>query len=170
MKEEWQAIDKKDDWDEDTGDYTIVCLNGILKKNYYEAESDDIDAPLLPMDVIAAGYLIYDEKIFKKFDIEKCKKYINRLSTSVKITKIPRNQFKDWTSLQSVTIGGNVNKISSGAFENCSSLNEFLYLGTKSQWLAIKKDSSWDKNTGNYTVMCSDGDLTKSQAQQPPIK
>ncbi len=170
-EEQWRAIKKKDDWDEDTGNYTIVCIDGILHKNYYEAGSDDIDAPLLPIDILSSGYMVYDEKIFKKYDMDYCKQFIYRLSISVKITKIPRNQFKDWNSLETVEIGEQVDRIGSNAFENCSNLKEILYHGTKEQWLAIKKGSSWDKNTGNYIVMFSGGDIfTKSQAQQTIVE
>ena len=31
----------------------------------------------------------------------------------------------------------------------------------KKEWNAIKKDSSWDSSTGNYTIYCTDGEITK---------
>jgi hypothetical protein len=29
------------------------------------------------------------------------------------------------------------------------------------QWNAISKGGSWNRNTGNYTVHCTDGDIGK---------
>ena len=38
------------------------------------------------------------------------------------------------------------------AFYNCTNLTSIKYRGTKEQWNAISKSSSWDYNTGNYTI------------------
>ena len=32
-KEAWQAVKKGEDWDSETGDYTVTCTNGTIKKD-----------------------------------------------------------------------------------------------------------------------------------------
>ena len=55
-----------------------------------------------------------------------------------------------------------VTKIESRAFANCKNLLCIRYNGTKEQWNAIEKGTDWDDGTGNYTVYCSDGEITKN--------
>jgi len=54
-------------------------------------------------------------------------------------------------------------KIYSGTFIGCTALSAINFDGTKEEWVAIQKDSDWDANTGEYTVYCIDGNLTKAQ-------
>ena len=168
--EQWQSIKKKDDWDEDTGNYTIICLDGILHKHDSEAQSDDVEKTHLPKNMIENGRLIYTENITKKYDVDHDKDSITEVIISNKISKISRKEFKDWKSLEIIALHAGIDKIGSNAFENCLKLNNIEFTGTKEQWFAIKKGDSWDKNTGLYTVNCADGRLTKSQAQQTPVK
>ena len=37
-----------------------------------------------------------------------------------------------------------------------------ISIGTKAQWKAIKKGYDWNYDSGNYTVHCTDGDISKS--------
>jgi hypothetical protein len=55
-----------------------------------------------------------------------------------------------------------VTKIESRAFANCKNLLCIRYNGTKEQWNAIEKGTDWDAGTGNYTIYCSDGEITKN--------
>ena len=47
------------------------------------------------------------------------------------------------------------------AFRHCSNLKFICYSGTMAEWNAIEKGTDWDAGTGNYTVYCSDGTITK---------
>jgi hypothetical protein len=46
-------------------------------------------------------------------------------------------------------------------FNDCIALTAVMYGGTMAEWEAIEKHS-WDENTGNYTIHCTDGKITKS--------
>lgn len=50
---------------------------------------------------------------------------------------------------------------SSYLFSGCTSLTTINYAGTVSQWTPHKWDASWDYETGNYIVYCSDGTVAK---------
>ena len=65
------------------------------------------------------------------------------------------------TGLSSVTIGTSVTTIGANAFKGCTGLTDITFKGTQAQWTAISKGSNWDNNTGEYTVHCTDGDITK---------
>lgn len=75
------------------------------------------------------------------------------------VTSIGDNAFYNCSSLTSVTIGDGVTSISNSAFSGCSSLTDITFAGTKAQWKAIEKGYSWNNNTGNYTIHCTDGDI-----------
>ena len=78
------------------------------------------------------------------------------------ITTIKSCAFYGRNGITSVTIPDSITNISWEAFYGCSKLTEFIYKGTKGQWIAITKGSSWDYNTGNYVVHCTDGDINKN--------
>ncbi len=60
--------------------------------------------------------------------------------------------------------GQSVTTIRLRAFENCTGLTRIDFNGTKAQWKAIKKYNFWCSYTGNFTVYCTDGTLSKSEA------
>ena len=72
--------------------------------------------------------------------------------------------FNGCSGLTSVTIGNGVTSIGSYAFEVCSKLKRIDFNGTKAQWKAIEKGNKWSDYTGNFTVYCTDGTLSKSEA------
>ena len=76
------------------------------------------------------------------------------------ITYIGSSAFED-CGLTYVEFTTSVTKIESRAFANCKNLLCIRYNGTKEQWNAIEKGTDWDAGTGNYTVYCSDGTITK---------
>lgn len=63
--------------------------------------------------------------------------------------------------LTSVTIGSGVTRIEKFAFARCTSLISITFNGTKAQWNAITKVSGWDDRAGNFTIHCTDGDISK---------
>ena len=67
-------------------------------------------------------------------------------------------------NITSITIPSSVTTIGERAFYSCASLTSINFLGTKAEWAAIQKESSWNHNTGDYTVHCTDGDLTKAES------
>ena len=68
------------------------------------------------------------------------------------VTSIGSNAFFDCDGLTFVVIGNGVTSIGDQAFYGCSSLTSIKYLGTAEEWNAIPKGSSWNYNTGNYTI------------------
>lgn len=89
----------------------------------------------------------------------------NELVTSITIpngvTKIGGSAFRGCTGLASVTIGNSVTSIGERAFFRCTELTSITFNGTKAQWNTITKGNSWNSNTGNYTIHCTDGDIPK---------
>ena len=77
------------------------------------------------------------------------------------ITIINYCLFKDCTNLTSVTISDKVGVIDIRAFENCVGLTSIIFKGTKAKWDSIIPGTDWNKNTGAYTVHCTDVDISK---------
>ena len=77
------------------------------------------------------------------------------------VMRIEDSAFFSCSSLNEITIPESVTSIGERAFKHCSSLNSIVYPGTKTQWDSIQKSSSWNYNTGLYTIHCTDGDIAK---------
>ena len=76
-------------------------------------------------------------------------------------TAIGSYAFSQCTGLASITIPSSVTLIDYDAFGDCSSLVDINYGGTMSDWGNITLGSDWNRNTGNYTIHCTDGDIPK---------
>ncbi len=68
------------------------------------------------------------------------------------VTSIGDRAFAYCDNLTSIVIPNSVTSIGNGAFYSCDSLTSIKYRGTEAEWLAISKGTTWDKNTGNYTI------------------
>ena len=78
------------------------------------------------------------------------------------VTRIDNSAFRGCRSLTSVTIGNGVTSIGNCAFEGCGSLTSIQFGGTTAQWNAISFGSYWNDYTGNYTITCTDGTISKN--------
>ena len=77
------------------------------------------------------------------------------------VTTIASNGFICCRNIKTIVIPLSIERIEANAFENCSSLCEFIYKGTKSNWHSVSKDILWDANMPTYTIYCTDGTITK---------
>ncbi len=69
---------------------------------------------------------------------------------------------EDCEKLISIKIPKSVTIIGDCAFKNCSKLTDITFAGTMAEWEAITKGHNWDIGTDDYTIHCTDGDITKS--------
>lgn len=64
-------------------------------------------------------------------------------------------------NLQKIKIPSCLTVIGRGAFADCINLSDIIYNDAVEKWQKIEKREFWDDNTGNYTVHCTDGDISK---------
>ena len=88
-------------------------------------------------------------------------KNIKNIVISENVTSIGYVAFGDCSSLTNIVIPESVTNIADAAFYGCSNLTSIQFSGTTEQWAAISFGSNWNTNTGNYTVTCTDGTVTK---------
>ncbi len=69
------------------------------------------------------------------------------------ITGLGPFTFIECVNMHSVTFGASVAELGIGTFENCTSLKEIRFRGTREQWEAIEKHPAWDRGAGKYTVI-----------------
>ena len=65
----------------------------------------------------------------------------------------------------SLEIPDSVTSIGDYAFIGCGSLESITFQGSMKQWKAIDKESSWNYDTGSFTITCTDGVLDKYDNQ-----
>lgn len=80
------------------------------------------------------------------------------------VTSIGRSAFYGCRKLSNITIPQSVTSIGYEAFCSCKNLTSITYNGTMEEWKAIKKDGHWNALTGNYTIHCTDGDISKADS------
>ena len=73
-----------------------------------------------------------------------------------------RNKLSGCKTLKTLNLSGNLVKIGDSTLLGCSALTEINYGGTMEEWNKLEKGADWDKDTGEYTVHCSDGDIAKA--------
>jgi hypothetical protein len=76
------------------------------------------------------------------------------------VTNIYAQAFDSCINLIRISIPESTTSISSGAFNN-TGITQVTYGGTVSSWNKIRKYSSWNGNTPEYTVYCTDGSIAK---------
>lgn len=81
------------------------------------------------------------------------------------IQSIQNGMFSGCKALESISIPEGVEEIGWYAFYRCTALKNIEFNGTMAQWNAISKGSSWNFGTGDYTVICTDGTLSKSESE-----
>ena len=69
--------------------------------------------------------------------------------------------FSGCSNIRSITIPKSITSIGVCAFQYCTALTSIEYKGTKEEWQLINKGMYWNKNSGDYVIHCSDGDMTK---------
>ena len=76
------------------------------------------------------------------------------------VDKIGYEAFIDCTSLSELIIENGVTSIDSYAFNNCTRLRSATFKGTTTQWNSISKGKFWKSGTNITKVYCSDGSVS----------
>jgi hypothetical protein len=80
------------------------------------------------------------------------------------VTTIGMAAFDECTALESIELPASLTNIDAYAFDGCKKITAVIYAGTVSKWGNIAKNSNWNRGTGEYTVYCADGRITKDGA------
>ena len=78
------------------------------------------------------------------------------------VTRIGDSAFAWCSGLTSITIPDSVTSIGMEAFAYCGNLTDITVNGTMEQWSSISKGDDWNYKTGNYTIHCTNGDISKN--------
>ncbi len=93
--------------------------------------------------------------------------YVQTVPSSLKTVTITQashigdKAFYKCITLKSIVLPHSIKDIGASAFSGCKALESLHYAGPKESWNAVKKGSNWNKNTGAYTIHCTDGDIKK---------
>lgn len=79
-------------------------------------------------------------------------------------TSIAADAFYGFTGLTEVKISASVTSIGKFAFDG-TAVTDIDFDGTQAQWNAIAKEDGWDTGLASYTVHCTDGDITPTEAE-----
>lgn len=84
------------------------------------------------------------------------------------VTEIGYAAFEACYQLKTVKIPTEVTVISKNAFSDCENLTQIIFGGTREAWNELTKNNGWDSNTGDYTVICEDGEIKASDSTEEP--
>lgn len=111
------------------------------------------------MDMIKIGQVILDD--YNNALIKSNQKYYDAWVIPDNIG-LQINAFKNNDKLIAVSLPSTLKTLETGCFENCLSLQRIEYRGTINQWNQILKNKNWNALTGNYTIYCIDGKISKT--------
>ncbi len=69
--------------------------------------------------------------------------------------------FRGCKGLTHISLPSELSSIGQYAFCGCESLTQIQFRGTKAEWNGFLKEHSWNENTGEYRVRCTDGTTRK---------
>lgn len=131
-------------------------------RNGYYLGSDDAPCAALvkPIDDSVSDFELHpDTKIIVTNAFKGCNIASINIPDGVKI--IGESAFESCLSLTEVYIPASVTEIKYTAFKDCPALETINFGGTVEQWWNIDKGVNWDEYTDFYTVICTNGNLTK---------
>ena len=70
--------------------------------------------------------------------------------------------FADCEKLTTLMLPSSLKLLSEKAFDRCTALTTIQFGGTTEEWKEIHKINLWDNQTGNYTVVCTNGTVVKN--------
>lgn len=159
-------------------DLESICLPKTIKYIDFEAFTycAKLSSIVIPNTVVEIGHLAFlgcsmlNEVIFEEnsklasigFNAFQYCTGLQNITIPKSMTEIKADTFYGCTTLDSVTIPKVVTTIGDYAFINCTSLTSITFEGTQAEWEAISFGEYWNKNTGAYTITCSDGVISKS--------
>ena len=143
----------------ETGSKKLVlgCKSSIIPEeiteigDYAFMECTGLTDILIPSSVTDIGYGAF----------RGCSR-LTELTIPSSVTSIRDSAFSECSGLKKLSIPSSVTNIGNAAFNGCIGLTDIFYLGTKAQWGLISKDLTWDYDTGNYIIHCTDGDIAKN--------
>lgn len=146
----------------------VTEIGGFAFSNCLSLTSIIIPDSVTNIDICAFNWCLGLESVTLSNNIKRISSWMfNHCEGLTNITipdgvkKIGSSAFYKCTSLIDITIPNGVKAIGPEVFSGCVKLKDISFMGTKEEWDAISKDSSWDYNTGNYTIHCTDGELKK---------
>jgi hypothetical protein len=80
------------------------------------------------------------------------------------IRSLQYGAFYECAALTSITLPKSIDKLDYYTFEGCKNLKTITFKGTKAEWQAIPKHDRWKDKTGYFTVVCTDGTISKANA------
>ena len=86
---------------------------------------------------------------------------LNNIIIPQNVSHIGDYTFVACNGLTDITLPNGIARIGERAFLGCGKLSVIKFNGTAKQWKAVVKGECWDKDTGKYTVRCTDGDINK---------
>ena len=98
-------------------------------------------------------------KSIEKYGLENCVSLKSLDLSQGSYMMIGDYAFKGCTGLTSLILP-KTTSIYKYAFDGCSSLTSITYRGTKAEWNARYKDTTWKDNSAITTVKCSDGNIS----------
>jgi hypothetical protein len=76
-------------------------------------------------------------------------------------TKLGTGAFYGCKNLTNIILPDSVKTVGSSAFYGCTGLTGVRFNGKVSQWQIISFGFSWNYNTGDFVITCTNGTLSK---------
>lgn len=89
--------------------------------------------------------------------------HLHKIAIPNTISELSGQMFKYCDELEHLILTSSIKRIGSECFSMCKSLQTIFYNGTIQQWRDIDKSPDFDIGTPIYKVVCSDGELLRTE-------
>ena len=88
--------------------------------------------------------------------------FVVNFATGSQLATLEESAFLECDNLKSISLPATLTTIGNRGLEGCDALTAITYAGTTTEWAAVTTGTDWNKNTGAYTIHCTDGDIAKA--------
>ena len=105
--------------------------------------------PILSKNIISLGYGAFAD----------CGR-LSEIEIFDRVKRIDSFAFSGCGNLTKLSLTASVEWMGEDIFHNCEKLTSLTFVGKKSQWRGIDKESAWKEYSSLTEVVCSDGTIT----------
>ena len=145
--------------------FTVFSVTGVLPDGSIEAIQSSVFTYMMKVESIDCENDMFSFDgccLYYRGQIIYSRRNLESISISNSISTLYFNNFYIFSNIKSITIPTSITRIQRQALSYLQNLEDIYYEGTIEQWYEIAIEQNWDALTGDFTIHCTNGDISKA--------